>query len=115
MHKKHKKTSVEVKRKEKMLAVTRFGDSSTDDLRFSKSVSEQGGIAVKSEDRTKYGQRRRKVSADENSQSSAEIESRRHFASKEAQFERSCVSDSNVNQEVSDCLFYLYFCTSGTE
>lgn len=110
-------TSVESQTKEKMLAVTSSTTSSTDDLPSSSSspVSEQTDNSQKRSEETEQNtdKRETQVSTDENSQSSAEIESR---AAKVAEAQLKIhVSDSNVNQGISGAYFTFTSVHSGAE
>ncbi|MFD2391061.1 MucBP domain-containing protein [Enterococcus gallinarum] len=108
-------TSVESQTKEKMLAVTSSTTSSTDDLPSSSPVSEQTDNSQKRSEETKQNtdERETQVSTDENSQSSAEIESRAAKVT-EAQL-KIHVSDSNVNQGISGAYFTFTSVHSGAE
>ncbi|MDT2712902.1 MucBP domain-containing protein [Enterococcus gallinarum] len=108
-------TSVESQTKEKMLAVTSSTTSSTDDLPSSSPVSEQTDNSQKRSEETEQNtdERETQVSTDENSQSSAEIESR---AAKVAEAQLKIhVSDSNVNQGISGAYFTFTSVHSGAE
>ena len=108
-------TSVESQTKEKMLAVTSSTTSSTDDLPSSSPVSEQTDNSQKRSEETEQNtdEREMQVSTDENSQSSAEIESR---AAKVAEAQLKIhVSDSNVNQGISGAYFTFTSVHSGAE
>lgn len=108
-------TSVESQTKEKMLAVTSSTTSSTDDLPSSSPVSEQTDNSQKRSEETEQNtdERVTQVSTDENSQSSAEIESR---AAKVAEAQLKIhVSDSNVNQGISGAYFIFTSVHSGAE
>ncbi|WP_412767936.1 MucBP domain-containing protein, partial [Enterococcus gallinarum] len=110
-----KETSVESQTKEKMLAVTSSTTSSTDDLPSSSPVSEQTDNSQKRSEETEQNtdERETQVSTDENSQSSAEIESR---AAKVAEAQLKIhVSDSNVNQGISGAYFTFTSVHSGAE
>ncbi|MCC4044646.1 MucBP domain-containing protein [Enterococcus gallinarum] len=108
-------TSVESQTKEKMLAVTSSTTSSTDDLPSSSPVSEQTDNRQKRSEETEQNtdERETQVSTDENSQSSAEIESRAAKVT-EAQL-KIHVSDSNVNQGISGAYFTFTSVHSGAE
>ena len=108
-------TSVESQTKERMLAVTSSTTSSTDDLPSSSPVSEQTDNRQKRSEETEQNtdERETQVSTDENSQSSAEIESRAAKVT-EAQL-KIHVSDSNVNQGISGAYFTFTSVHSGAE